>query len=379
MGKRLSYMIVLIISTLMFTGCWDSTELNDRHVVLEMAFDKAESTNNDDTEDYYEITYTIPDIKKLSGEESLAEDVKTAVSSVTPTVLKSIDQTEAKLQDTLTFSHVKAILFGEELLREPKLFENAINSLTRNIEFSRGTSILAVQGKANKITQGDNYQNPILGLYIMKYFNNTDKGQGNVKHQSLGNLIREVQDTGVTTMPIIANTEENEVKIGGAAVIKDYQLAGWLTENEVIGMNLVNGDVNKMPVVVQYKGEYLTYTIDNKRVKIKFNNKNEFEATVHIVVRGNIIEGLSVMNNQILNKQDINEIEKVLSNKLTNQIEAALEKERQMDADFLEIMLELYRQNPKVWNQYNEQGLTLNDIKIDFEVETVIENTGIID
>ena len=66
--------------------------------------------------------------------------------------------------------------------------------------------------KASEITKGDNYQNPILGLYIMQYFNNTAKAQGGVIQKNLGRMLRDIHETGVTILPIITKSDEKSVE-----------------------------------------------------------------------------------------------------------------------------------------------------------------------
>ncbi len=378
MNKNRTLFILMLVG-LMFilTGCWDSTELNDRHVVLELALDKAEDAENRiGQESYYEVTYTIPDIKKLSGKESLADDVKTAMVTISPTLVDSVDEMEARTQNTITFDHVKAVILGEELLQDKQLFENAINSLSRNIEFSRGTNILAVQGKASEITKGENYQNPILGLYIMRYFNNSEKGAGNAKQQTLGNLVKETQNTGVTTLPLISNDEKGTVNIGGAAIIKDYELVGWLSEDEVRGMSLINGNIEGMPLVIEHKGEYLTYTVRKKESKIKFTDEGHVVAKINILLRGNVTEGLSAMNSEIFNKEDIEAIQIALSNKINEKIKNVLRKEEELGTDFLNIGLELYRKKPELWEKYQDSK---TNMEVGFNTKVIIENTGTIE
>ena len=386
MKRKIIYSIMLLCTMFSLTGCWDSEELDDRHIVLEMALDKAEDKAEDKENkigqgDYYEVTYTIPDIKKLSGQESLSDDVKTAMTTVSPTLVKSMDEIEARIQNTITFSHLKAVIFGEELLKDQQLFENAIKSLSRNVEISRGTNILAVQGKASEITKGENYQNPVLGLYIMNYFNNKAKANGNVKQQSIGTILREIQNTGVATMPIITSVDKNTVQIGGAAVIKDYKLIGWLTQDEVRGMNFIRGDVEEVPIVIEYQGQYLTYTISNKKTKIKFKDNDGIEAEIHLLVKGEITEGLSAMNNMIFSPEDIDAIEKILINKVNEKLQIVIEKEKSLGADFLNIELELYRKHPNLWRKYQSgtDEKSIKDIKINLHTDVVIENTGIIE
>lgn len=379
MKKKIICMILLICLMFCLTGCWDSVELNDRHVVLEIALDKAINVDSKIGEgDYYEITYTIPDVKKLSGKESLSEDVKTEMTTISPTLMKSIDEMETKLQNTLTFSHVKAVFIGEELLKDKKLFENAMDSLSRNMEFSRGTNILAVRGKASEITKGDNYQNPILGLYIMQYFNNKAKTQGGVIQKNLGKMLRDIHETGVTTLPIISQSDEKSVEINGAAIIKDYQLVDWLSADEVKGLNILQGDIEGMPIVIEYKGDYLTYTVEDKKKKIEVRDNQGIEVKINLLIRGDITEGISATNTQIFNKRDIQEIEKLLTNEINKRINMTLKKEKLTDTDFMAINLEIYRKNYSLWER-SKTSDSISDKKIYLNTDVVIENTGIIE
>lgn len=379
MKKKIICMILLICLMFCLTGCWDSVELNDRHVVLEIALDKAINVDSKIGEgDYYEITYTIPDVKKLSGKESLSEDVKTEMTTISPTLMKSINEMETKLQNTLTFSHVKAVFIGEELLKDKKLFENAMDSLSRNMEFSRGTNILAVRGKASEITRSDNYQNPILGLYIMQYFNNKAKAQGGAIQKNLGRMLKDVHETGVTTLPIIAQSDEKTVEINGAAIIKDYQLVDWLTEDEVKGLNILQGDIEGMPIVIEYKGNYLTYTVEQKKKKIEVRDNQGIEVKINLLIRGDITEGISAMNTQIFNKKDIGEIEEILIHEVNKKVNMALEKEKATDTDFMGINLEIYRKNYSLWER-SKTSDSISDKRIYLNTNVVIENTGIIE
>ena len=378
MKVKLTYLFIPLVSMLLLTGCWDNTELNDRHVVLELALDKAENQNN-----HYEVTYTIPDVAKLSGQESLAEDVKSAMTTTSPTIVKSVNDMERKMQNTLTFSHIKAVVLGEEILKDKELLKNAIGSFSKNIEFSRGANILAVQGKASEITQSENYQNPVLGLYIMKYFNNIAKQTGDAKQQSLGNMIKEIQDTGITTLPVIAKGDEKNVEISGAAVIKDYQLAGWLDKNEVQGMLFINGEIKEIPIVIQYQGQYLTYIIKNKSSIVDFeeNGTDNITVDINIKVQGNIAEGLLTANQHTFSEQEIVEIEELIANKISEQVSKTIQKEKELSADFLELGLKCYRKNPSLWKKYsnNKNGEPLVNMPVVINTTAIVQDSGFVE
>ena len=384
MQNKLKWLPILLMPFLL-TGCWDSVEINERNVVLEVAIDKnkdADQSQPIHKRDSYQITYTIPDIGKLSGEDSLAKDVKTAIVTKSPTVETSVDEVKSKSQNTITFSHTQAIVLGEELLKDPELFRGAVDGLMRNMQISRDTDILAAQGEAGELTQGENPQNPILGLYIMKYFNNTERPVSYAKEQIAGNMIKELQDTNITTIPLISTDEKKDIEIGGAALIKNYELVDFIGKDVVRGELFVEGKINQVPIVVEYKGVPLTYVIDKENSKITFNNNgSELVANIEILTEGNITEYISTSTKNIFNMEDINEIITLLQEEIRHQVMVAVNKSKELNTDFLNIGLQMYRKHPKQWQNYapnwNEQGY--KNFPIQVQIIPTIKNTGIMD
>ena len=117
MHSKIKWLAIFLLP-IFLTGCWDSVEINERNVVLEIAIDKNQDIDKSEPiskQEDYEITYTIPDMKKLSGEDSLAEDVKSSIVTKSPTIEVSVDEVESKSQNTISFSHTQAVILGEEL------------------------------------------------------------------------------------------------------------------------------------------------------------------------------------------------------------------------------------------------------------------------
>ena len=381
--NKLKY-IMIIFLPLVLTGCWDSVEINERHVVLEVAIDKNDTSKQSNAEaqdKQYEITYTIPDIAKLSGEDSLSENVKTAIITKSSTIATSVDEVERKTQNTVTFSHTKALVLGEELLKDRELFKATIDGLIRNMQIGRGTTILAVKGKAGELTQAKNPQNPIIGLYVMKFFNNSERPTSYAKQQTLGNLIKELQNTGVTTIPTISE-QEGTVLIQGAVVIKDYELVDWMNKEQVRGELFVDGKIKEVPIVVKYKGENLTYNIEKEECKTSFNKNNgEWYAVIEIRVKGNITEFVSSEQNELFNESSIREISNLIKEEINKQTQESIVYSKEINVDFLNIGLEMYRKHPKVWELYKNQWLLsgYKNLPIKVAATVTIHNTGMLE
>ena len=83
---------------------------------------------------------------------------------------------------------------------------------------------ISVNGDAKLITKVESEEQPILGLYIMDYFNNGERASSFFKKQLVGNYIREMDDTGVSTLPLfhtekidVTDPESKSTEIGRAS------------------------------------------------------------------------------------------------------------------------------------------------------------------
>lgn len=409
-GRCLKLIPIALLPTLL-VGCWDSIEINNRSVILEFAIDKNMEHEYDpsiplDDQSIYNITYTIPDMAKLSGTESLATNMETSIIVQAPTIAASIDDLETKTRNTISFSHVKGLLIGENLLKDKDLFKQIIESISRDMVIARNVPLLAVKGDAAIVAEIENEQQPVIGLYIMNYFNNKERPKSYFKPQLLGNFIRDIQDTGVATMPIFHIPEQNketknlqqgevdegtgiggserknnEIDISGGAVIKDYELVDYITKEEVRGQLIIQGEVKNSPVTVMYQKSPITYSIKQEKSKIKFEKTPEGPVCyVEVEAKGNISEYSSETEETIFDTATIKEIQQILEDEIVRQAELAIDKSKELNTDFMQIGLEMYRKHPKWWKEYGplwDDGL-YEKMPIIVDVNVNIENTGIL-
>ncbi|OOB80174.1 MAG: hypothetical protein BEN19_06345 [Epulopiscium sp. Nuni2H_MBin003] len=425
-------LIKLLFIPFILVGCWDSVEINNRSVILEFAIDKNIDTMDEtvpiNQRDVYDITYSIPDMAKMSGTESLAKDMKTNILVKSPTIATSLEELEIRTRNTVTFSHVKVVFLGEELLKDPKLLKEAIDSMTRTRSIARNVPMLAVKGKTEDAMNIENTQQPILGLYIMNYFNNKERPEAYFKTQILGNFIRDIQDSGVATMPIFHlpeggqipdtnkksddgaekynneeednNTEDNKsegedsksddtvgekndtgFEISGGAVIKDYKLVDYIDKEIVRGQLIIDGSARNIPVVVEHNDNPLTYLAKRVKTKINFGEiNNTMHAIINVNMIGEIAEYTTEFSLNEFNPSNMEEIRKLLSDEVYKQIEMTVNKAHELNTDFLNIGLTMYRKNPDMWEKYkhNWQESAFQNMPVYVNIDIDIENTGIL-
>ncbi|MFR0779297.1 MAG: Ger(x)C family spore germination protein [Zhenhengia sp.] len=389
--KKFIKIMALCMLPMMLTGCWDSTEVNSRSVILELAIDKNTDYKYDperllDGQPVYTISYTIPDFGKLSGTDSLAKDVETNLTSQSATIATSIADIELRSKNSVSFSHVKALFLGEDLLKDPKLFKATLDALSRDMLIARNVPLLAVNGEASMTTEIENNEQPILGLYIMDYFNNKERATSFFKKQLVGTYIKEMEDTGVSTLPVfhVDQTDKEEMKgqidISGGAVIHNNELVGYLTKEEVRGQLLVEGKVRNSPVVVVYEDNLLTYQIKDEKSKIKFKDTPEGPTClIEMDVKGSISEYLTESGTNLTKDGTIEEIKTLLAEEIITQVGVGIDKSKEMNIDFLGIGQAMYRKHPKMWAKYKPGWLreTYQNMPISIGVNVDIQNTGI--
>ncbi|MEG0712401.1 MAG: Ger(x)C family spore germination protein [Niameybacter sp.] len=392
MSKKILVLIGLLgMTATLLCGCWDSTEVNNRSIILELAVDKNDDFEYDETkliddQDIYTVSYTIPDFGKLSGTNTLATEVENTIEVQAPTLGSSVDDLEIKNKNSVSFGHVKALLFGESLLKDPELFKRAMDGLSRDMLIARNVPLLAVNGEAKLASQIENAEQPILGLYIMDYFNNGERATSFFKKQLVGTYIKEMDDTGVSTLPLfhVEDIEQNtgDINISGAAVIQNYELVGYLTKEEVRSQLFVEGKIESSPVVVPYSNTLLTYNVKREKSKLKFGDTPEGPwCLIEIEAEGSISEYLSTGDDKLIDHQTIEEVKVLIAEEIVKQVELGIVKSKEMNVDFLGIGEAFYRQKPALWMKYQPTWLatTYQKMPISIGVNVAIQSTGLED
>ncbi len=440
MNKHRSLCLVacLLLSTVL-TGCWDSVEVNNSAMLLEFAIDKNTAYTYDpavpnDERKVLKMTYSIPDFGKLTGNQSVATEMERVTKVEAPSIDASIDDIEIQSKDTVNFNHVKALFLGEALLKDKELMRETVDTLARNMLFARNVPLLAVNGDAGLTADVEDTSRPILGLYILDYFNNSQRPVSYFQKQLLGNFIRQLKETGVTTLPVFhveelakkqaqaaqkqsvsqqAGGQEaagqasgaaseadpmgeaaptgdaapagdtkpptiDKVDISGGAVIKDYALVGYITKEEVRGQLFVQGKIKNAPVVAYYQGSPISYTIKNQSRDIKFKDTPEGPTCfIGINVKGDITSYSGEEN--LSDTETVEAVRAALAQAVIEQVQVGIQKAKEMNVDFLRLGVEMYRKDTAMWDIYREAWHedVFQNMPIEIGVRVVVESTGL--
>lgn len=149
-----------------------------------------------------EVFYAIPDLKGEEGSEQKEEEQEAVLmkGDTMEEIEKSFQYQSDKYLD---MSHLKAVVFGEELMRQSEIFEEVLNYFEQNPVFARNMLVFSCKEQEKEdileiALEGDTS----FGFYLENlYKNNPDIGKD--EEITLGDLLGAVRSQTELTLPQI--------------------------------------------------------------------------------------------------------------------------------------------------------------------------------
>jgi spore germination protein KC len=300
--------ILAILTTIfIFTGCYDKVEIEDRGFVLSIGideFDEAHDKGVSSFDNYkslnrFTVSVAIPHLEggmqTSDNEDETPQTIKKASSETILGALKIIDSYSSH---KTYLDHTKLIVFGDGILKNPKLFKESLDALERNTSFSRKIFILGTSSVASDILAAKPPQEPMVGMFVESYYKNNSSRSGYSFSKTFDSLLQTLIETGNAVIPKISYTNE-ELKIAGAGVIKNFKLVGWLNDIETNGYLWLNANLKDSLVIVPFAHTKVPLTVTKSKPTIKFEEiDGNLICYAHVKVYGIIEEFL--FNNDAL-------------------------------------------------------------------------------
>jgi len=214
--------LALAAAAFLLTGCWDNVELENRAFVTAAAIDKNDDGN-------FKASMEVP---KVSSEKSVVTE-KTVESNESNSLSKALYGTDNFTDKSIYLGHMKMAVLSEDLLSDEKLFKQAADTLLRDRDISRKLILLSSKKEAADIIEAETDNEKLVGVYIANFYK---KNNPSINYrQDLDKITKNFAEDGHAIIPQIT-LEDKNLKLSGAAVLKDYTLKGWLSDDELNGL-----------------------------------------------------------------------------------------------------------------------------------------------
>lgn len=371
---RVAILLLLCIS--MLTSCWDKIEIEDRVFVLGIGIDKAEEADKSQPTDKYVIHFASPIVGALKeGGSETFTTYKTAAS----VFAFGLNQMYERMDKKLSFQHTRALIFGEELLKDEKLFKEILDAVGRSHEFHRNMYIFAVPGKAEEVFQIKPKFAKLITEYLSGITENNLYQSSIYKMPAYDMYNNLINNNGDTVIPTLRPSKE-EAKISGVGIIKDFKLVGYLDDRGSETLNWLNNTANGGVIESKHKEAFVPFKYNDFTTdlvldkvegdKLYFTYKMEAEGSAEEYMWGE----------KLLEQAVLDDVEKVLEKNIEDRSKAVVKKfQEEFKVDLIGIGDYLRKHHPQIYKSIEKdyESYFSNKVVININARVSVRRVGI--
>ncbi len=364
MAKKI---ILILLTTIILTGCWDSAEINDRDYIFAVGIDKGEDEN-------LVFTAEIPKINEGSEEQRIifTQESKNLSNFYNDSFVRS----EKVISDRL----MQVIVIGESIAEDTETFKRLFDEIQRSPQINRRVKIAVAKGDAKKIIETEIPSNPIVGRYLSEMLIKLKKS--NVQSiYTFDEALLNLQGFGSGLIPIVEKFEDS-LKIENAAVMKDYKKIGNLNslENEIVMLILDPKSSNIRNINLNVEDSIISLSTVNIKSTNKIKLSDDKLSVNYYVTLYCFIESFTLNNKSLADKKFIDKIKEAAVNQISEQTDSTINKVQKIyKIDLFKIKNELYKYHnikyKKIEDNY-QQVFENADINVYYAVD--IKSTGLV-
>jgi Ger(x)C family germination protein len=407
MGNTLRKAISIFMAAALMmcvTGCWDRVEINNRYFVLAIAIDKFEYSDiqqqreeqeepngqqqeQDGVQDPLDsprnrmvVSVVFPNVGLLKSEGAIvSEEMKFPLSTVGPNVFEAMRQLNTRVNGNMFFGHVKAVLLGEGLLSDKKLFMEVLDELERDHEIGRNIDLLVVKGKAKDALFIKPLVEPIVGTYLEQIF--LQRRTGRFHGRKLGEIIVSIHETGGGLVPRLT-VGENEFKVAGSCVIKDHKQRGWLGELETRAAQWIDNMAGEGVVSVDMQGVSVPFELTGlkRNMEVTRDEGGNIYLDISLAAEGDIAGYIFQMNREVMDEKFISEAEGAVSREMAAQCLGVMDKlQNEFGVDIWGIGNHIRKYYPEIWKDVKDNWeQVFPELRVGISVNVNVRRIGII-
>lgn len=375
-NKRIILITFIMSLTLIFSGCWNNTPIDELGIVSAIGVDKL-------VDGQLEVTaqVVVPGKQMASG-GSGGSDTTIQVTADGKTIFQAIRNLIPHLGKKAYFSHTQVMVIGEAAAKEG--LSTLWDFIERDHEMPRIMPILVAKGSTAK--EALNKKSVMHGISAMQIYsileNNKSYGRSvNIEAFKVSELLQE-SHTGIILGIITPGTSDDldDASTEGSALLKHGKLLGYLNGEETRGYLFAINQI-KSTILNIHNPKEPDKLIDLEVIKSEGKINAELkdgkpELSIEVKTMGNIGEeqGSSDLSD------DVNVIENEAAACIKQNIKSAIiRSQKDYDCDILDFYTMLYKKHysdfKKISGQWDNVYKNL-DVKVSVQFE--LDRPGLI-
>lgn len=378
---KVKFLMMCFLITILFTGCWDNIELDDRGFAISIGIDKIKDKEKEpNSQDRYSVTVSIANIASFASKDGKVEgdEARLLRTTTNETVNGALLIANDDISQQVDYSHTKLLVLGEELLKDEELLKEALDSIERLHKISQNLIVMSCEGDVEEIFKGEAGSLSMVGLFVENFYKNNSKQIANTFKINVQQLIKELRENSCAIIPKIG-IKDKAVSIEGAGVVQDFKFAGWLTAEETTQYIFLREEGEGAELLADYGHELIRCRVSRQDIKFRFGEKDgKLVFKPRIIITGKEEEHI-LMGEKVFNSAVLKEMEKVFETEVKKEYEETLKNiKNSYEKDIFNIRDILHQHDYELWKKYGEDWeKTYKEMIFDLELDITIKSVGV--
>lgn len=376
-------MVMLLLLSVVLSGCWDREEINDIAFIIGIAIDREDNNYRSS------LQIALPGQAGSTGSEGggggTSGDKSWFMLSNTAKTLRGTSlEGQKSLSRRLYYAHRRTLLIGEDLAKEG--VAPMLDLLTRYPLNRFSAFPIVTRGPAYKVLDTDapieKFPSEMVRELCLL----------NMRHpRSLKTFIDSILAEGIDPFLPIASVTENvpenwknvktNIKLDGIAIFIKDKLVGMMDKAPADALILAMGEANEPEIMVKAprgKGDIFIKLNENNSSLRPHVVNGKVNVKIQMYAKGVIVDNES--NYGDLREGEILRLNEAIHQKVKADIEEGVQLlQKKFRADILGMGRSIYRKYPKEWDKLKDRWRDIYpDITVEVEPHIIIENVGIV-
>lgn len=407
--KQSVFVAVLLMLSVILSGCWDHHPPEDTAFILMIGLDV--------DPDIPEQT-VVTQLAVLSGGVAAGEN--TGQQEGTPFYLLSnsgytLEGAQLAVLDHLSrlprLDHMDALIMSEELARKGDAVEPAIAWALRHPQIRPGIFLFVAEESAQQFLDARPALDPLPGAALAGLMRDSDRvshilptrafefAQTMLSPRIDGAIpiVRRINPLSTRVppdfqqQPFVGSTSEGgkggssdpmktQIKLVGMAIFKGSTMVGSMMREDAQGLAWIRGDNKSMLSIEhpEHSGNYIAALTIRSGAKRQARLEDDERVVLTIEVTASMdVWGEGIMEPMGISRQ-AKGIEQELTRTIEKQVRRTMQLLQQMKADIFGFGEELYRRSPKDWDKVSDRWDALyRDAELDVKAQVTVRRTGL--
>lgn len=318
--------LIIILTLLLCTGCFDYKEINDLAIINAIGVDYED--------DEYIITLEILNDQIDKDSSKITSYTKVGHGK---NLTSAIENAADKLSKQLIFNHIKLMILSKSIIEEK--FENIIDLFLRNTYFRENFYVIsATKNKPETLLNHTTNEAPIASTAITDTLESIRYSSNTNVLKKFDEMVEEVITYGIDTCFSNITLKDNEFIVDGMSIFNNYSYKSNLSNEYVKIYNLLIDNFDRPTYTINYDNLSFTTAINNGKINAEINNGS-------INVTGNLM-GRIIDNDPKYNIRDPKNLERIdndFTNLLNKKIPEFIKVLQDNNSDILGITRNYYK------------------------------------